>query len=76
MAHTYTNLLTHLIFSTKDRVPSLDADLKARLFPYLGGISDVRVNYMRIDALGGSKNPADIMKAKNIIAAAKRLMEN
>ena len=38
MAHTYTNLLTHLIFSTKDRVPSLDTELKARLFPYMGGI--------------------------------------
>ncbi|MEQ2009554.1 MAG: IS200/IS605 family transposase [Limisphaerales bacterium] len=38
MAHTYTNLLAHIIFSTKDRAPSLDADLKARLFPYMGGI--------------------------------------
>ncbi|HYV30774.1 MAG TPA: IS200/IS605 family transposase [Candidatus Binatia bacterium] len=38
MAHTYTNLLTHFIFSTKDRVPTLEPDLKERLFPYLGGI--------------------------------------
>lgn len=38
MAHTYTHLLTHIIFSTKDRRPFLDADLKSRLFPYLGGI--------------------------------------
>ena len=38
MAHTFTHLLTHIIFSTKDRRPLLDADLKARLFPYLGGI--------------------------------------
>ena len=38
MAHTFTHLLTHIIFSTKDRRPVLDADLKARLFPYLGGI--------------------------------------
>jgi len=38
MAHTYTDLLAHVIFSTKDRAPLLDADLKARLFPYLGGI--------------------------------------
>ena len=38
MAHTFTHLLTHIIFSTKDRQPLLDADLKARLFPYLGGI--------------------------------------
>ena len=38
MAHTYTDLLFHVIFSTKDRAPSLDAELKPRLFPYLGGI--------------------------------------
>lgn len=38
MSHTYTNLLDHIIFSTKDRVPSLDAELKSRLFPYMGGI--------------------------------------
>jgi len=31
-------LLTHVIFSTKERRPLLDADLKPRLFPYLGGI--------------------------------------
>jgi putative transposase len=38
MAHTFTNLLMHLIFSTKDRVPTLEPDLKERLFPYMGGI--------------------------------------
>jgi putative transposase len=38
MAHTFTNLLTHIIFSTKDRMPTLEPDLKPRLFPYMGGI--------------------------------------
>ncbi len=38
MAHTYTNLLTHFVFTTKDRVPTLDPDPKQRLFPYIGGI--------------------------------------
>jgi putative transposase len=38
MAHTFTNLLTHIIFSTKDRMPTLDPNLKERLFPYMGGI--------------------------------------
>jgi putative transposase len=38
MAHTYTSLLSHVIFSTKDRVPMLGAELKSRLFPYMGGI--------------------------------------
>src|SRR5665213_2124409 len=38
MAHTFTRLLTHIVFSTKDRRPSLDGDLKARLFPYMAGV--------------------------------------
>lgn len=38
MAHTFTNLLIHVIFSTKDRRPLLNAEVKTRLFPYLGGI--------------------------------------
>ena len=38
MAHTFTNLLTHVIFSTKDRLPHIDSDLKAQLYPYMVGI--------------------------------------
>jgi putative transposase len=38
MAHTYANLLTHAIFSTKDRFGFIAADLGQLLFPYLGGI--------------------------------------
>lgn len=38
MAHTYTNLLIHALFSTKDRQPLLDGQLKSRLYPYLAGI--------------------------------------
>lgn len=38
MAHTYTNLLTHIIFSTKDRAPLINAKLKPKLLGYMGGI--------------------------------------
>ena len=38
MAHTYSNLLTHIVFATKDRQPLIDPTLETRLFPYLGGI--------------------------------------
>ena len=38
MAHSFTNLLYHLVFSTKERQPWLDADMRPRLFPYLGGL--------------------------------------
>ena len=38
MAHTYTNLLIHALFSTKNRQPALDEELKSRLYPYMAGI--------------------------------------
>jgi putative transposase len=38
MAHTFTSLLTHVVFSTKDRYPHIDAEVRERLFPYMGGI--------------------------------------
>jgi REP element-mobilizing transposase RayT len=38
MGHTFTNLLTHVIFSTKDREPYIDAELKPEMYAYLGGM--------------------------------------
>ena len=38
MSHTYTNLLTHVIFSTKDRAPLITVPLHDDLLAYMGGI--------------------------------------
>ena len=38
MPHSFANLITHVIFSTKDRRPLLTPDLRADLLAYLGGI--------------------------------------
>ena len=38
MSHTYTKLLTHIVFSTKNRFPFINEHLRPRLFPYMGGI--------------------------------------
>lgn len=38
MAHTFTNLLTHIVFSTKGRMPQIDQELKPQLLAYMGGI--------------------------------------
>jgi len=40
MAHTYTDILMHVVFSTKDRMPLLTSDLKPKLFAYMGGICE------------------------------------
>ena len=38
MAHTFSNLVVHVIFSTKDRRPLINPEIKKRLFEYMGGI--------------------------------------
>ena len=38
MPHTYTHLITHIVFSTKGRAPLLTPDVKAELYLYIGGV--------------------------------------
>ena len=38
MPHSFSSLLIHAIFSTKDRLRFMDTDLRSKLFPYMGGI--------------------------------------
>ena len=38
MSQSFTNLLYHLIFSTKDRRPLITVDYQPRLYNYIGGI--------------------------------------
>src|SRR5208283_804112 len=37
MSHTYTNIVIHALFSTKDRQPSLTPEIRDEVFRYLGG---------------------------------------
>ena len=52
MGHTYTHLLNHIVFSTKDRIPYLKRDVQETTFAYIAGIarnigaSDVLINGM------------------------------
>ncbi len=38
MPHSYSALLAHAVFSTKDRVRLIDAQIRPDLFAYMGGI--------------------------------------
>lgn len=59
MAHSYTNILIHSIFSTKNRQPIITPKLQKRLWPYLGGIA--RENSMKAIAIGGTENHVHIL---------------
>ena len=39
MSRTFTNLLTHIVFSTKDRMPVIEEQLRPELYAYLGGLT-------------------------------------
>jgi putative transposase len=39
VAHTYTNLLFHIVFSTKNRTRYLRSDVRPDVFAYIGGIA-------------------------------------
>ena len=38
MSHTYSNLLYHIVFSTKDRAPLIVKQIRPELFAYLGAL--------------------------------------
>jgi REP element-mobilizing transposase RayT len=70
--HSFTSVLVHCVWSTKNREALLDSRLRERLWPYLGGIA--RENKMKALAIGGTADhvhaltslPATISVAKAV----------
>jgi len=44
---TYSQILLHIVFSTKHREPWITAEVAVRLYPYIGGIEDHVHMYLR-----------------------------
>lgn len=59
MPHTYTSLLVHVVFSTKERRRSISKDVQPRLWAYLGGIA--RTNNFRALAVGGIEDHSHLL---------------
>jgi REP element-mobilizing transposase RayT len=51
MPGTYSQILLHVVFSTKHRARLIDAELADQLYPYIGGI--VRAQKATLYAIGG-----------------------
>lgn len=77
MPHSYTNLLVHCVFSTKDRRPSVSEPLQERLWPYFGGIA--KENGMNVLAVGGvrdhTRSGRSIMDAVSFQPSLRDLMD-
>ncbi|MFZ0389530.1 MAG: IS200/IS605 family transposase [Calditrichia bacterium] len=59
MAHSYTNILVHYIFSTKNREKIITDELQKRLWPYMGGIA--RENNMKALVIGGVEDHVHLL---------------
>lgn len=51
MGDSFTNLLIHMVFSTKNRAKDLTSVVRAELYPYLGGLA--REKSAKAYAIGG-----------------------
>lgn len=59
MSNTYSNLLFHVVFSTKERVGLLSKELCVRLYPYLSSIAEK--NDFKIIKIGGVKDHVHLL---------------
>jgi len=59
MPHTCTSILVHYVFSTKNRIRSIEKTVQAHLWSYMGGIA--RTNRMKAIAVGGFDDHAHIL---------------
>ena len=59
MSSTLTNLLYHIVFSTKNRMNLIDSQLRSHLYPYLGGI--VRGEKGSVLKINGTSNHVHIL---------------
>jgi putative transposase len=76
MASTLTNLLYHIVFSTKERVPLIHQDLQEPLYEYIGGI--LRGQRSILLEIGGMPDHVHLLaklKADLAVAVAVRLIK-
>jgi REP element-mobilizing transposase RayT len=73
MGHTYSHLLVHVIFSTKQRAHLIDAELRPRLYEYLGGVA--RREFGHLLEIGGTEDDLHallVLRADVAVADALR----
>ena len=76
MPQSFTCLYHHLVFSTKGRAPSLDANLTPRLYEYVGGLLNRRNS--PLVAVGGTADHVHLLVSLSkelCIAEALRLIK-
>ena len=73
MANTYTSLHYHVIFSTKDREPSIRQDTEQRIWSYLGGIA--RENDIKALLIGGIEDHVHLLLGVPAVLALSKAVQ-
>lgn len=76
MATTFSNILYHVVFSTKDRLPRIQEHASERLYEYIGGI--VRAGGGILLEIGGMPDHVHLLmklKADTPVATTVRLIK-
>lgn len=73
MAHTYSNLLIHIVFSTKDRQHLISPETRSELFAYLCGL--LKEKHCTILAINGVADHIHMLIAIPPTAAVSDLMK-
>ena len=73
MAHTFCNMLVHVIFSTQGRRPLIQDSLRDRLWSYMGGVA--RKEFGAALLIGGTENHVHGLLSLNATASIAKAME-
>jgi putative transposase len=74
MAQTLVCLMTHVIFSTRNREPSITPEVEPELFAYIGGI--LKNNESRLLNAGGTKDHIHLLISQSKNIALSSLMKD
>ncbi|HYE32957.1 MAG TPA: IS200/IS605 family transposase [Methylomirabilota bacterium] len=72
MAHTFSDLLVHVVFGTKDRRPTIDDSFRAPLFAYMCGI--LQQHGAKEITINGTRDHAHILMAAPATVALSDLV--
>ena len=73
MARTYTKLIYHIVFSTKERIPLIAPEIRDRLYEYLGGV--IRGEKGSLMEIGGMPDHVHILARFGAAIAVSEMLK-
>ena len=73
MARTYTKLIYHIVFSTKERIPLITPEIRDRLYEYLGGV--IRGEKGSLMEIGGMPDHVHILARFGAAIAVSQMLK-